>query len=729
MSQIEKISRVLAIPPIAEAKYARDDWLDVAALFRIIRRRAWLILLVGIVVIAAGLPLILISERTYTASTKILIDDPASAPIIAASPISKSEINLTTESERLLSRDIALQVIIELGIDTRPEFNPQLRPVSPLARARNALHARLAADSPEHEQTNATLARVFREFFGRLTIWRAPGSDVISVGFSSQDPELAAQVPNILVRTYLEERLGQSAARIQTAEDWLGARIDEQQQRLADALRAADVAKADSKVAFPDTLLAAEMLTRLSEAQRVNAKSRNEIEIKLAALEETEGTEERAATLNSPLVVRLQQDLDGERAGLAQLRSNGGVQQDETAFQSRIRDLEARLEAELTREERRLNASLIELEQNQVQSYSSLAEAQEALVETRRAEAQLEQMQRAVDNERSTLEGLELQRRALRAQAQLPATEIEILSPATVPLAADGRGRAFYLILLTMIAGLLALTAAFGVEMIDRSVRSREQLRGIPHLRIAGFLPALPWKFIRALPRILQCKDAEVFRDAVRSIILALDPAARGGMPPSILVTSPLPGEGKTTVAIAVATELAQAGTPVLLIDADLRHGTLAQRFGLDTGCGLRDVLTSTTSLEQAIKHDKSSGISLLPLGSSDGRYQIERNALKSLLRHAASIGYTVIFDGSPSLVTNESLVLASLVTRTLIVIRWGRTSVGAVEAAVERLSCHAEHDIDAVISQVDLKRQALYGYRDGGEFARSFRKYYARRC
>ncbi|MFC0201929.1 GumC family protein [Paracoccus rhizosphaerae] len=610
MSQIEKISRVLALPPVAEAKDTRDDWLDVAALFRVIRRRIWLILLVGTAVIAAGLPLILMSGRTYTASTKILIDNPASAAIIDVSPISRSEINLTTESERLLSRDIALQVIIELGLDTRPEFNPQLRPVSPLARAINALRARLATDPPERERASAMLAHVLREFLGRLTIWRAPGSDVISVGFTTQDPELAAQVPNALVRTYIEERLGQSAARMQTAEDWLDARIGEQQQRLTDALRAADVAKADSTVAFPDALLAAEMLTRLSEAQRITAKSRSEIETKLAALEDAEGTEERAATLNSPVVVRLQQDLDGERAGLTRLRSDGGIQQDEAAFQSRISDLEARLEAELAREERRLNASLIELEQDQARSYSSLAEAQEALAETRRAEARLEQMQRAVDSERSALDALESQRRALKAEAQLPANEIEILSPATVPLNADGRSRTFSLMVLTMIAGLLALTAAFGVEMIDRSVRSREQLQGIPHLRVAGFLPALPRKFLRALPRLLRSKDAEAFRDAVRSIILALDPSAKAGMQTSILITSPLPGEGKTTLSIALATELAQAGRAVLLVDADLRHGTLGRRFGLNAASGLRDVQTGRVGLEQAIRHDKSSGIS-----------------------------------------------------------------------------------------------------------------------
>lgn len=728
MSQIEKISRILASPPKPEATQNNDDWLDVAGLYRIVRRRIWLILLIVIAITAAGLPVILSSVRSYSASTKILIHEPASAAMIGSGRSPQSELNLTTEAERLLSRDVAVKVIAELDLETRPEFNPQLGQVSTIDEIRSALRSWVSGAVPDPDDAVVDpMAYVLPQFLGRLAIFRAPGSDVINIGFTSEDPVLAAQVPNTLVRIYLDSRISQSLTRISSSETWLSARISDQQARLDEAIAAADSAKADAQLPFPDTVLAADMLTRLSEARQEIVKSRTDIEAKLAALADAQGVEERAATLSSPAIIRLQQDLDAERAGLAQVRSSGRGRQSEITFQGRIAEIESRLEAELVREERRLRVSLSELELDQTRMYASFNEAQAAFSQTRRSEAQLAQLQRDVEKERAALDALEAQRRDLVAEAQLPAAEIEILAPATVPLMADGRGRSFSLILLTLFAGVTALTLAFIIEMLDKSVRSREQLASIPHLRFTGFVPVLPRRVVNALPRLEQRRGSGLFRDVLRGMILSLDPPARQSAGSGILVTSPLPGEGKTTLALALAAELSRSGRSVLLVDADMRHGTLARRFAIKASPGLSDVLSGKIALDQAIRLDRISGVSVLPRGSIDGSPSFDANSLRSLLRTAAAAGYTVVIDGPSTLVTTDALVLAAAANRTILVARWGKTSLSSVETAADRLSLLTEHEVDAVIVRVNLRRQALYGYRDGGEFARKFRMYHAR--
>ncbi len=86
-----------------------------------------------------------------------------------------------------------------------------------------------------------------------------------------------------------------------------------------------------------------------------------------------------------------------------------------------------------------------------------------------------------------------------------------------------------------------------------------------------------------------------------------------------------------------------------------------------------------------------------------------------------------MIFDGPPALVANRALLLAGVAARTLLVVRWGKTARTSVEAAVERLAPSSDRDIDVVINGVNLRRQALYGYRDGGVLARALRRYHAR--
>jgi glycosyltransferase involved in cell wall biosynthesis len=110
--------------------------------------------------------------------------------------------------------------------------------------------------------------------------------------------------------------------------------------------------------------------------------------------------------------------------------------------------------------------------------------------------------QRIVDKEQAALRKLEEQRRGPAVQAMLPEAEVEVLSPATVPLAPQGRRRLFYLIGALLASISIAVTAAFGLEVLDKTVRSFDQLTGMASIVPAGFIPRLRRKD-RGNPSIL----------------------------------------------------------------------------------------------------------------------------------------------------------------------------------------------------------------------------------
>ncbi|WP_347977712.1 polysaccharide biosynthesis tyrosine autokinase [Microbacterium sp. ProA8] len=195
--------------------------------------------------------------------------------------------------------------------------------------------------------------------------------------------------------------------------------------------------------------------------------------------------------------------------------------------------------------------------------------------------------------------------------------------------------------------------------------------------------------------------------------------------PRTIVVTSPLPGDGKSMVAANIAVALAESGRPVVLVDGDLRRSTVAKTFGLPDGAGLTDVLAGRADLIDVMHRTPVSGhLVVLTAGSVPpnpsevlGSAKM-RAVLSDLAQHAM-----VIIDAPPLLPVTDSAVLAHQADGAILVVGLGKTTYDLVTTAEDALAKASGRLLGIVLNRVPLKgadASPYYDYRTGYGGSRS---------
>lgn len=730
MSHLDKFSRTMIRPAPAPAQL-RDDELDLFSIFRLIRRRIWLIVIVSAVLTALALPLILSMERPYYGQSRLLIQQPLTSTLgVEPAPVEPPDTN--TEVERLLSRDIAVRVVQEFQLDRLEEFNPTLKPESALRTwidtARRWLKGEPEPPPPTPEDI---MESVLENYHDAVTVRRSGMTAVVDIGFSSLDPYLAADVPNALVRIYLDAREQGVRGRVGRPEAWLEPQIEAQSARLARALAAVRTYRGSSGLVSDDARAdAARTISTLSARQAELATEGADLEATLASLREKRGSPDAAQSIDTDTMGLLRRALQQQQSALDRLLETFGENYGPVLdARSAVREADAAIAAEVDRTIQSLQTRMASIRREDAATAAGLSEAGETLSRLNELQNTLTTLVLNAEGERQALELLEDQRRELVRQGEVPATEIEVLSPATVPLDPTGRGRLMYLAAAMVAAGSVALTVALISEMLDSGLRSPQQLERLPGVMSGGLVPVLSKAEAGNLRETLHGRRASMFSEAVRGLLHALEQTNEGVLPTSILVTSPLPGEGKSTLAAAIAIELAASGRKVLLVDGDLRQGRLHTMLGVEEGPGLLDLLSGRAGVGDVVRHDFASRIDYVTRGSA-GEFAALRDPaqLADLARLAAAAGAVVVFDSAPVLATTETVILAGLTQRTLLVMRWGKTHRQAVDLAVAQIKAQSSAPILAAMNVVDLKRHARYGFRDAGMFVDRLAKYYPER-
>jgi len=248
---------------------------------------------------------------------------------------------------------------------------------------------------------------------------------------------------------------------------------------------------------------------------------------------------------------------------------------------------------------------------------------------------------------------------------------------------------------------------------------------------VLGHVPVLAgWRARRlGLANHVLRHQHSIATEAMRRIGTAITLAREDGANNRILVTSSQPGEGKTSVSLALARVLAGAGQKVLVIDADIRQAKVHTTLGMKAGPGLTDYLVAERPLEDVVHKDRHTGMHVITAGTttvSSPQAAFGSERMKGLLEKAGQSYDVVIVDSPPVSAVSDALLLARY-TSVLFVVRWGGVPRDVVTAAMRQLVQTGSHLLGVVLSQVDPKRHVQYGYSDSGGYTSAVRKYYAK--
>jgi capsular exopolysaccharide synthesis family protein len=183
------------------------------------------------------------------------------------------------------------------------------------------------------------------------------------------------------------------------------------------------------------------------------------------------------------------------------------------------------------------------------------------------------------------------------------------------------------------------------------------------------------------------------------------------------VVTSAVPGEGKTSTAVNVAISLAQAGVRTLLLEADMRRPRSAQLLGLDSAIGLTSVLVGSLTAEEATQRHEASGLDYLASGAipPNPAELLQSRAMVDLLSELRSQHDVIIIDAPPLLPVTDATLLAAKADGAVLVIRHGRTTRDQLAHSLERLRQVDGHVAGVVLNMVpDKGRRYGYGYGYG---------------
>ena len=271
-------------------------------------------------------------------------------------------------------------------------------------------------------------------------------------------------------------------------------------------------------------------------------------------------------------------------------------------------------------------------------------------------------------------------------------------------------------ILLALLAGLvLGALGAIGVNYLEDTIKIPEDLTDRLNLPVLGVIPWIDKN--QSLDEMLG-DPRSILSEAFYSVRTALQFSTSDGLPKSLFITSSRSGEGKTSSALALASNLAMTGLKVLLIDADLRNPSLLAETREKVG--LAGLLTRQGDVDSAIMPTEIPNLSLLAAGPAppNPATLLAGTALRDLIRYLGERFDVLVVDGPPVLGLADAPLISAVCDATVLIVEAGKTRRTIVVTAISRLKMAGANVMGGILNKFKEEKFGYgydYGYGYGG--------------
>jgi exopolysaccharide transport family protein len=683
---------------------------------------------------------------TYTGQVKILFSNQRTAFVQQQSLVADSAIDsvqIETQLQVLKSKAVATSVIQKLKLYEDRDFKSSDRLRAFFHKVRSWLSMAPLATVSDEAGTADQLALAFAD---RLTANRVGLSNVIEVSYNASTADRAAEIANAVANEYILDQLNAKFEANKSATAWLQDRLRELGQQALTAERAVNAFKSENNLVVSDGKLIddqqiAELNSRLVAARALTSDSLarlNRFEEVIHAVTpdglslggiDTPGSE----VLLNPIINALrQQYLDNARRESDWSARFGKNHLAVINLRNRMRDIRTSIVEEVRRlaETTRSDYEIAKRKQQQIEN--QLASAVSRSRSSNSAELTMRELETSAKSYRSLYESFLQRYMGSVQQESFPSADARIIASASPPPSKSKPKSA--LILAFGLAAGLGLGVGLGLlrDVMDRVFRTSAQLEAALRLPCLSLVPLLkdvdppvssslppPGNEVRTISRrsigywAATAMPLSRFAESIRAIKLAIDLNQSPSAHKIVGITSSLPNEGKTTIAASLAQLIAHAGKRVILVDCDLRNPSLSMNLAPAATAGLIEIIAGAKQLNEVTWHDKSTGLTLLPVAKKGPLFHTSEilsaeptRALFDKLR--ASYDY-VIVDLPPLAPIVDVRATTSLVDCFVLVVEWGRTKIDVVQHALHTAPNVTEAILGTVLNKIDMNVMKRY--------------------
>jgi capsular exopolysaccharide synthesis family protein len=729
----------MAYPPASAAGApTSDDWAQPSnagflAYWRVVAKHKWGILGLAF---AFGLLATLVAlslEPVYQAESTLLVDTKRAgfSPVQdqdAAGWMSyyDSQTYLQTQLALFGSRLLAEKVAERLDLWTNPELDPRQEPPR-----RASLQIDLAewlpwrSDAQEEKPLSEQEAKriVTEQVQGGVHAEIMPDTELVTLRFQGGDAELTARIVAAYADAYIETGLETRLETVQKAASWLTGRLEGlrkqlelSERKLQDYRDSHGLVDMQGGMDLTNKELS-ELSGRLAE---VRAK-RTELESLYKQVGQLRGRAEDVLAvhpiiLNNATIQTLKAaEVDAGRKVSELAKRYGPKHPTMIAAQSDLRAVKDKLDLEIANAIAAVKKELEITRGRAAQLEEEFSALKSNAQDVNRKEFVVQALERDVETNRQLYDMFLTRFKETNQATDVESANARVIDTALVPERPIKPRKVRIVLAAVLLALLIGVGLAFLVEHLDNTFKTGQDLEEALQVPLLGTLPLLSGSRRKKLvpERVFVDSPKSDFAEAIRTVRTGVVLAGLDNPHRVVLVTSTVPGEGKTTVATNLAMALGQL-EKVLLVDADMRRASVGTKFGLAGDApGLSNLVAGTAQAEECIHAIADAGIDIMPAGV------IPPNPLELLSSHRFAetierLGQRygrIVIDSAPAQAVSDALVLSKLCNAVVFVVKTDDTPAPVAELAVRRLRQVDAPLIGAVLNRFDSEKASKYGY------------------
>jgi len=703
-----------------------EDEIDLLHYWQVINRHKWGIVGLSVVIVLVTALVIFSMQSVYRATATLLIES-QQANVVSIEEMygldTRNASYYSTQFEILKSRSLSEKVISKLGLESSAEFDPAQH------KSRFSLNWRSWFSVEEEikpQSADAKWQALVDDFQSRLSISPVRNTQLVNINFEAYDPALAAEVANTLATIYIESHMEARLEMTQVATVWLTRQLDSLKAKVNEAeLRLQNFREREDLINLEGvrTLSSKEMqeiISNLVAVRERRAQAENlykQVELIKNKAEGSRAFESIPYILNHKLMQGLKaSEAKAERKIAEYAKRYGPKHPKMIAAKTEVNAIRENLEKQIMSIVAGIESDYNIALENEKTLSLAMAKAKKKIQKINRQEFELGELEREVETNRKLYDTFFTRFQEASATSDLQTVNARLMDKAVAPRGPAKPRKKLILVLAFIVSIMLGVFLAFLLEFLDNTIKNTDDVATKLNKSILGIVP------IARLPKqekldplnIFSSNDFLGISESIRSIRTGLILSGLDNPHKVTLVTSSVPGEGKTTLSTSLAISLGQLGS-VLLIDADMRLPSIAKVFSIPAKSpGLSNLVAGTETPEHCIHTFEDVGIDVLPCGSlpPNPLELISSARFSSLIEFLCDRYDRIIIDSAPVQAASDALVLSTLTNSVVYVVKANSTPIKVISACMNRLDEAKAPVIGVVLSQIDAsKSSAAYGH------------------